>query len=312
MSDSARRIHSDWFELKEVYDNIFSLDDYLKLNTSLLEEARNSLRLSVEEGVLQYKGQLLRAAREFIEALKFDTRHLDQLPRQSHQMSLLLFIILIQRLFTTGQVALSKPDQGSNSVAEEMDEKDIKVIMEELRKMAAADPDFSQRQEVKTILLQFKMYQKELEDLNKLKTSIPREKLPGLTANFQKTFEEINRKIQDNYNQIIQEKIKAVQPPPAPGDLRQYKLNELTPLLLKQGETAAKLRTLFLFAGEERFNTRELFETALTITSQLNELFRLERGLMARWEPREGGEVLVAKRFSEELILRLGKLIGNR
>jgi hypothetical protein len=312
MSDSARRIHSDWFELKEVYDNIFSLDDYLKLETSLLEEARTGLRLSVEEGVLQYKGQLLRAAREFIEALKFDTRHLDQLPRQSRQMSLLLFIILIQRLFTTGQVALSKQEPVDNSVAEEMDEKDIKVIMEELRKMAAADPDFSQRQEVKTILLQFKIYQKELEDLNKLKTSIPREKLPGLTANFQKTFEEINRKIQDNYNQIIQEKIKAVQPPPAPGDLKQYKLNELTPILLKQGETAAKLRTLFLFAGEERFNTRELFETALTIPSQLNELFRLERGLMARWEPRQGGEVLVAKRFSEELILRLGKLIGNR
>jgi hypothetical protein len=312
MSDSARRIHSDWFELKEVYDNIFSLDDYLKLETSLLEEARTGLRLSVEEGVLQYKGQLLRAAREFIEALKFDTRHLDQLPRQSRQMSLLLFIILIQRLFTTGQVALSKQEPVDNSVAEEMDEKDIKVIMEELRKMAAADPDFSQRQEVKTILLQFKIYQKELEDLNKLKTSIPREKLPGLTANFQKTFEEINRKIQDNYNQIIQEKIKAVQPPPAPGDLKQYKLNELTPILLKQGETAAKLRTLFLFAGEERFNTRELFETALTITSQLNELFRLERGLMARWEPHQGGEVLVAKRFSEELILRLGKLIGNR
>ncbi len=312
MSDSARRIHSDWYELKEVYDNIFSLDEYLKLETPLLEEAKNALRLSVEEGVLQYKGHLLRTSREFIEALKFDTRHLDQLPRQSRLMSLLLFIILIQRLFTTGQVPLSKPEPVDNSMVQEMDEKDIKVIMEELRKMAAADPTFSQRQEVKTILLQFKIYQKELEDLNKLKATIPREKLPGLTANFKRTFEEINRKIQDNYNQIIQEKIKAVQPPPAPGDLKQYKLNELTPLLVKQGETASKLRSLFLFAGEERFNTRELFESALTITSQLEELVRWDRTQMSRWEPRPGGEVVVAKRFSEELIIRLGKLIGNR
>ncbi len=310
--DIDKRIHSDWFELRQIYDNVFTLDEYLHLENSTLKSAQEELRLSVEEGLLQYKTALLSGAQEFIEALKFDTRHFDQLENQTTKISLLLFIILIQRLFATGNTALSRQEQTESSVNEEMKEKDLKVIMEELRKMAADDPSFTQRQEVKTILLQFRIYQKELEELKKLKANIPKDKLPSLLANFQKTFSVINQKIQDNYNKIMEEEIRVEVTAPPPGDLRNYQLKEMAPLMLKQGEAASKLRSMFQFAKEERYNTRDIFSNSLKEIETLRSLFVQERGLMGRWEQKADGAILVSKGFSEEVTIRLGKLLSNR
>lgn len=310
--DIDKRIHSDWFELRQVYDNVYTLDEYVRLETPLLSEAKERLRLSVEEGLLQYKFALLGDAEEFLEALKFDTRHFDQLKNQTQKISLLLFLILIQRLFVTGSTALRRQEPTESLVNEEIKEKDLKVIMAELRNMAAEDPAFTQRPEVKTILLQFRIYQKELEELKKLKTNIPKEKLPAFLANFQKTFNEINRKIQDNYNNLMEEETRVEIAPPSPGDLRKYTLKEMAPLMLKEGETAARLRSMFQFAKEERYNTRDIFSNALKVIETLKALLVQERAMMSRWEPAPEGAILVSKGFSEEMIIRLGKLISNR
>jgi len=178
--------------------------------------------------------------------------------------------------------------------------------------MAAEDPTFTQKQEVKNILLQFKIYQKELEEVRRLKANIPKDKLPAFLANFQKTYKEINRKVQDNYNQIIGEEIQSELPPPPPGDLRKYNLKQAEKILIQECEIMSKLRSQFLFADAERYNTRDIFESALSDMNQLKSLINKEKGLFSLWETAHDGATVVAKGFSEELILRLGRLLANR
>lgn len=311
MSDIGKRIHSDWYEIRQVYDNVFDLDAYLKLDNNLLKGAQSGLRLSVEEGVIQYKIDIITQAQEFIEALKFDTRHFDDIHGKVAEVSTLLFVTLIQRLFTSG-LSLSRQAEVEPEAMNEVKEKDIKVIMEELKAMAAEDPNFIQRQEVKNILLQFKIYQKELEEVRRLKANIPKEKLPAFLANFQKIYKEINRKVQDNYNQIIGEEIQTELPPPPPGDLRKYNLKQAEKILSQEGEIISKLRSQFLFADAERYNTRDIFESALADMNLLRSIVAKEKGLYGLWEPINDGATVVAKGFSEELILRLGRLLANR
>lgn len=307
--NSDRRIRSDWFDLRQVYDNLKNLHEYLGIDSSHLNNAREELRLSVETGLLQYKHVQLGLTVEFIETLKYDTRHFNQLEYQCIRTTLLLFVILIQRLLVFGIIPLSQPNTPPPVEDGKAQGKDIKQIMEELRRKAMTDPAFAQRNEVKSILLQFKIYQKELEEMQRLKAKVPKEKLSPLLINFQKTFTERNRKIRENYSIVMTKEHETSPTTIPPGNLKKYQLKTMAPLLIKQGEEASRLRSRFQIAQEERYNTRKIFDKALKIVENLRETFSEEEALMGRWEPAPMGAALVSKGFAKELNLCLEKLL---
>lgn len=314
MMELDKYVHSDWFEIREKYDNVFSLDEYMDLTVPQLEEIIQSIRLSVEEGVLEYKRMIISRILSFIESLKFDTKQFAEIGDYALLSTKLLYVILLQRLFSTGQIVPGRQEKEKDpeEMEEQYKEKDIKTIMSELSSMVKEDAALIQKQEVKNILLQFKIYQKELEEMNKLKNNIPKEKLPSFLNNFKNTIDGITKKVQDNYSRILKEKSAPAAPVFGRGDLRAHSLSGLTTVFQKQAELGSKIRSRFLFARNERYNTREIFEAATALLSELKDTIKIEESRYRTMAPSESSEILLAKSFSVELVRRIEKNIATR
>ena len=311
MQDLERKIHGDWFEIKEIIDEVFEIDEYLDLSGSEMKPLINELRLSVESGILEYKRSVAQKIGDFIESMNFDTKQFAQVENHALILTKLLYTILIERLFASGHLVPGKQEKEEMHLEEKMQEKDIKAIMAELQTMVKEDPELVKRNEVKTILLQFKMYQKELAEMNKLKDNIPKEKLPAFLGNFKNTIAGLTKKIQDNYNQIMEEKAAVETKPDLPkGDLRKYNLSRLAPILLSQAEAVSKIRSRMIFAGEERYHTREAFRPIFSLLEEFRKLIRKEEEHFAAMELREAS--LIGKSFSMEIIRRIEKNLNAR
>ena len=312
MVELDKIVHSNWFEIREKYDNIFSIDEYFNLSVPELNDLVQSLRLSVEDGVLEFKRKTISQCLNFIESLKYDTKQFAQIGSYALASTRLLYIILIQRLFANGQLTPGKQEKDQNDLQEEFKEKDIKTIMSELQTMVKEDQSLTQKQEVKNILLQFRIYQKELEEMNKLKNNIPKEKLPSFLQNFKNTIDGITGKVQDNYNRLLKEKSAPAAPVFSKGDVRRYALRSLSPAFQKQAETASRIRSRFLYARNERYNTREIFEASLSLFSEFRDTLNVEEALYKQLEPEDSFRVQLIRTFTNELIRRIEKNISTR
>lgn len=311
MTDLARKVHSDWFEIKQIFDNVFSIDEYLNLSAESLAEINQALRMAVEEGILEYKSAILAGALSFIEALKFDAKQFSGIDGHTVQATKLLYVILLQRLYCTGQMPQAK-EKEQEELKKEYQETSIKNIMAELQMLVKEDPSLTQKPEVKNILLQFKIYQKELEDMKKLQANIPKEKLPSFLNNLKNTLEGITKKIEENYNRLLMEKAQPAEAVHSPGDLRNHDMHPLSPLFLAQAELASGIRSRFVFAGDERFQIREVLESAENLLKQLRQEIKTEEKRYREMEPAPEGYVLLAKSFASTIIRRIDKNISAR
>jgi len=312
MAELEKVTHSDWFEIRENYDNVFSLDEYLDLPTPELTSLARELRLSVEEGALEYKRKMISLCQNFIESLRYDTRQFSEIGQYALSSTKLVYVILLQRLFAHGQLTPGKSEKESEELQEEFQEKDIKTIMKELQALVREEPSLTQKQEVKNILLQFKIYQKELEEMNKLRANIPKEKLPAFLTNFKNTIDGITRKVQDNYNRLLKEKSAPAATVYPRGDVRFYSLSPLGPVFQKQAETASRIRSHFLFAKNERFNTREIFQTTSGMLTELKDTLGVEEARYRQMEPGDDLRIQLIRSFTAEVIRRIEKNISTR
>ncbi|MBI9101501.1 MAG: hypothetical protein JEY99_03720 [Spirochaetales bacterium] len=311
MVELERKIHGDWFEIREILDDVYAIDEYLNLSTAELNILINDLRLSVESGILEYKRSVVLKTYEFMESMNFDTKQFAMVDKFTLSVTKLLYTVLLEKLFAKGLLVPGKQEKEDVQLGEEFQEKDIKTIMTELQAMVKKEPALVQRNEVKSILLQFKMYQKELTEMSKLKNNIPKEKLPAFLGNFKNTLDGLTKKIQTNYNLILAEKtVVEVKQEHPKGDLRRYNISKLTPLLAKQAEIISNIRSRMLFASEERYHTREAFKSIPSQLEELKKLIRSEEEFFAAMELREAA--LIGKSFSIEIIRRIEKNLNVR
>ena len=311
MSELDRKIHGDWFETKEIMDDVFSLDEYFNLSSLEMTSLINDLRLAVESGILEYKRSVILKTCEFIESMNFDTKQFVLLDKTVLGFSKMLYVVLVERLFTTGHLTTGKQEKEKKELNEEMQEKDIKTIMTELQEMVKKEPALVQRSEVKNILLQFKMYQKELTEMNKLKDNIPKEKMAAFLGNFKNTIDGLTKKIQINFNQILAEKTMVDTAPSfLKGDLRKYNISILTPLVLKQAEIISEIRSRMDFASSEKYHTRDALAPVTGLLEELKALIRKEEEHFAALELREAA--LLGKSFSTAIIKRFEKNLSVR
>ncbi|TFG58285.1 MAG: hypothetical protein E4H36_15525, partial [Spirochaetales bacterium] len=128
MADLDKKITGDWFEIGQSYGSMYDLEQYFKPSPDDLRQTILDIRYSVEEGIIEFKRNVLGPVFAFLDSLKFDSKGLEFLGKEHKKLSLLMFVILIQRLITRGTIPLIKADLNVETDVE----KDIKSIVQDI------------------------------------------------------------------------------------------------------------------------------------------------------------------------------------
>ena len=79
MIDLERRISGDWIDLREAGKDQYTLIEYLGMSSQALETLAEELRRAVEEGLIEYKGMILRRTFITLEAVQFQSVRFEEL-----------------------------------------------------------------------------------------------------------------------------------------------------------------------------------------------------------------------------------------
>lgn len=299
MQELEKKVTGDWFDIKEKAENIFDLHEQFKLSVQQLRNLIQEVRLSVEEGIIEYKRKVLNPVFPYLEALKYDSKHFDELDKHAASLTPLIYTILIQRLIARGTIPIKK-----KKVAVETErEKGLKAIITDINERIQDDPALSSNPAVKNIMNYMNVYKRELAKMNELAPNIPPEKKESFAANFKHTFDELTESIQDNYARVVQEEQQKIHDKIDVSPLERYDIKSLAKPLLNQAMEVSRVRSTLRFAAKEGFKTRELLVKLTGQKEQITGPIEEER---RRYLDLTGGDeksaIIVSKGFGGEVI----------
>ena len=301
-----QKVRGDWFELTDSSKSLFTLQDYFHFTKPFLESCLSGLQSSVEQGIIEYKRKTFSSVYEFIFSLKYDSKGLEQLDETLPVFKSLLYCIQVQKLIASGVVrSRTKIIEGER----EGEPGDMKAIIEDVNERIQKDPSLKMNPYVKNIFLQMQMYRNELGEMKRLAATIPKDKQPGFVQNYKNRFDEIQQKIGQNFLSLLDEQEPVKKEVPA--GVWQYDLKPLNPVYEKQSRLASKGVSLFSWAVEEGYKTREALFRILPMKEEFETLFSLELktfGTVAAGI--DGGEALLAD-FGREFGRILEKQISS-
>jgi hypothetical protein len=299
MQELEKKVTGDWFDIKEKAENIFDLHEQFTLSVQQLRSLIQEIRLSVEGGVLEYKRKVVNPVFPFLEALKYDSKHFDELGKHAASLTPLIYGILIQRLIARGAVPIKK----KRVALENEREKGLKAIITDINERIQDDPSLSNNPAVKNIMNYMNVYKRELTKMNELAPNIPPEKKESFAANFKHTFDELTESIQDNYARVVQEEQQKVRDKIDVNPLERYDIKVLAKPLLNQAMEISRVRSTLRFAAKEGFKTRELLAKLTGQKEQITAPIEEEwRRYLELTDGDEGRALIVSKSFGGEII----------
>jgi hypothetical protein len=254
MDDLDRRISGDWIEAREAASDQYALSRFFALDADRLHDIARSLRLCVEEGILEYKKALLRPVFVSLEAMQYQSVSFVELELHDRPLENLLFVILLERLLCTGAVApyRSKPVQQISAEHIPVD-----AILANLKQRIRLNGDFLKHPAVKNIFVQVSIYQKEKKKMAELLPTIMEDKRETFRRNFQDIFQRIFASIRKNYAELLVEEEARRREQEGHSDiLYRASLKSLTPLLTDQAKEVSRLRSTLAFARADKYKTR--------------------------------------------------------
>ena len=278
MSEINKQISGDWYDIKESFSSYYDLYDFFKADKIFIMDLRphiEKLKFAVEQGITEYKKIVSSPFFRTMENVKFQSPSIDEIKNQKSFLSGLLFTVLTQRLISTGDIRVSgqkiRSQNNGNSALESMDLKEIFInINERIRN----NPELLKDHYYKNILMQIPIIKKEKETMKKLLPTIKQESRESFLSNFKNTFSTIESKIKKNYQAIIENDIADIDNNKNILEIAQSK--HLTSILLKQGELISKLRSILIFAVEDKYKIRETLLSSLEEKKNLEELINSE------------------------------------
>jgi hypothetical protein len=251
----SKRITGDWAEVGRASLSLSGLLEYFSFPEDVFESIAARVSDSVEQGILEYKESILQSLFNVLEDMKYKSIGFDVLNGQQAELSKLLFVTLLQRLFASGLIVSG----GENAAAAETKaEKDLKLILADVMAQVRDNPALKSNTSVKKILTQLAIYQRERETMEKLSPNIKEEqKRASFRQNFRNTFRKISENIQKYYNDFLEESRKE-----AAGAIRislaQFPLRELLTFFTKQAREFLRIRSTIAFALEGQYKVREI------------------------------------------------------
>ncbi len=257
MEELNKKNRGDWFDLKQIADEPFELEEYFSFDKNRLQSVSGELRLAVEQGITEYKFQKLSGLYAFLDSYQYDSRGFEALSHHGNAFSELLYVTLLQRLVTTGVIKVR--DQKNAPGEESSPQPKVKDIMQDVQERLAKNPELRKNESVKNILMQMSIYRNELTRMKELEPKIPPERKASFLANFRNSFLEITGKIQEHYRVITKEDQKQAATEIEETDpLKRYDLKPLGKLLFNQAAEISELRSTLNFAVTERYKTRDI------------------------------------------------------
>ncbi len=305
MEGLDKKISGDWFDIKSTADDLWELEEHLELTLPQMETTVEEIRLSVEEGIVEYKRKILLPLFSFAESLKYDSKGFETLVQQAGKLSPLIYVLLLQRLIARGTISLKK-----DVITIDEDRKlGVKESIQDVNDRIKADQAVALHQPIKNILAQVNLYKRELAEMKKLIPNIPKEKSEAFSENFKKTFNEINKRIEENYSSFIQEEIQKYHESLNTNPLTYTDVKPMGKLLLEQARIVSKLRTTLTYAETEGFQTRTVLVNIDTEKEELLKPFNQELkeykallGADQEWKK-------LSKAFSSEIIHNVNRII---
>jgi hypothetical protein len=254
MIDLERRISGDWIEAREAAADQYTLSRFFQLTPERLHDIARSLRLCVEEGVLEYKGALLRPVFISLEAMQYQSVSFVELELHDRPLENLQFVILLQRLVCSGAISLYK---GKPSISIPTEAIGVNAILADIKQRIRLSADFQKHPAVKNIFVQVTMYQKEKKKMEDLLPTIKEDKRETFRGNFQEVFQKIFDSIRKNYADLLaEEEARRLEMEGQSDILYRASLKSLVPLLNDQAKGVSRLRSTLAFARADKYKTR--------------------------------------------------------
>lgn len=305
MEGLDKKISGDWFEIKSNAEDLREVEEYFELTAPDFKIAAEEVRLSVEEGIVEYKRKILNPLFSFAESMKYDSRGFDDLVSQAEKLSPLIYVLLLQRLIARGTIPLKKEE-----ISLDEDRKlGIKEIIQDVNDRIQTDQTVAMHQSIKNILAQVNLYKKELEEMKKMLPNIPREKGEAFSDNFKKTFADINKRIEENYSAYLREEIQKYHESLNTNPLAYTDVKSTGKLFLEQAYTISKLRSTLSFAESEGFRTRAVLVGIDDEKDELLQPFSRETAEYRKLTGTEADAAALSKAFGNEIVHHLNKAV---
>ena len=272
MDPLEKRVTGDWFEIREAAGGYESLREHFRLSPDELEPHVEKLKYSVEQGIVEYKRATLGPLFRMLESTKYQSPGLPVIENQIAHARALLYITLIQRLFTEGRL---KPSR-RRRVEERIDPDDLgfKDILQDVNRRIRESPEAEKHKPVKMILLQVGMFRKEQETFKKLLPTIKQENKRAFVLNFKKRFGEIIDKIKRNYIDLLEKENPPTEDVRNPLEI--VALAAVAPILTAQCQVLARILSTLGFVREEKYKTREILMRLAEVRDSMTGLFERE------------------------------------
>jgi hypothetical protein len=256
MVELEKRISGDWIELKQKANDFHQLLDTLAIPSYELKATASKLRLSVEQGVVEFKRSVLSPVLVTLETVRYKSLAGDEMTAQEKSLSALLLVILVQRLICTEALPLARPREEARSF--DVESLQVGAILADVNARVKTDPALRANPAFKNILMQVQRYNTENRKMRELLPTIKQEMRASFLSNFSRTFDEIIGSVRRNYASILQEQLSAETARQEGFSLSFMPLKELAPLLASQAREMARIRSTLAHAREEKYKTREV------------------------------------------------------
>jgi len=306
MEALEKQIAGDWYDVRQALDDRFKYEEVLEMSDEQVGELLQSLRLSVEQGTLELKRRTINRVLGFVDSQQFDARSFGDIPLHIQGMRSIAYLALLQRAFCLGTLSPRKtPAPPPPTMEEAVKQLDIQTILAKVQERIAQDQTQRDNPPVKSILVQVSRYRLELKNMKELAPNIPKEKSAAFSANFKKTFDEITRKIQDNYAAILQAEQKPEKPAVRRKMFERFELKPLGGFFGLQVQEFTRIRTVLSYAQKERFKIREILSDILARRQGTLALVERELKEYERFSYGHGEEL--AREFAAEVAEYLGR-----
>ena len=305
MEGLEKKISGDWFDIREISDSPWELEDFFQLKAADFQKIISDLRLSVEGGLIEYKRKTLLPIYSLLESMQYDSSGMNQLKAQAKSLSPLIYTILLQRLIAKKNIPLKK-----QKLSFDPDRKmGIKEIIQDVNLRLKENPALSKHPVIKNILGQVAYYKKELENMKQLSPNIPKEKAESISRNFKKTFTQIHSKIEEHYAALVKEEIEALHKSTYINILEEHDFKPLIRLYTSQAQIVSGIKSTLDFSVKEGFQTRTtLVDLYKDKDSVLRSFEDEKKGYMSLTGSETAAE-RINKAFCTEIIYNIDKTI---
>jgi hypothetical protein len=255
MVELEKRITGDWIDIRDRLGDLDGLLQLLGLSPAELKAAADALRLSVEQGIVEFKRGTLSPVLAVLETVRYKSLAVEEIHEQERVLTRLLLTVLIQRLIALELLPAAKTPEKREI---DIDSMQVNVILSDVNARMKADPQLRSHPAIKNILMQVQLYNKENRKLKELLPTIKPELRASFLGNFTKTFDTIIGSIRRHYQGILQEEFNAKNEEPEAFSLQLVPLKELGPFLANQAKEFSRMRSTLAFAREDKYKTREI------------------------------------------------------